>query len=102
MTIKLVEALVWATTEMPTNWVSWVGLCQALVILGVLSLCKERARRRTYRELLDGVTPGTQLLVRSRRGREALVLVTKMPDWHRHAGSATPLRRVEIREIPHA
>lgn len=98
MMIELVQVVVRAAAELPTNWASWAGVGGVLIIAGALALGLERGRRRTYCALLDGVTPGTILVDRSRRRRE--ISVAKMPDWqHRYTYSPAARGGVD-RELP--
>lgn len=73
MSTKLITFLL-RVVESSATWTSWLTALALLLSAGTIMLCRERARRQTYREILEIIRPGTCLSDQTRR-RSRLTVV---------------------------
>lgn len=66
MSIKLISLLL-RVAESGATWGVWLPVLTLLAGGGTIMLCRERARRETYREVLKAMPPGTYLLDQTQR-----------------------------------
>lgn len=73
MGTKLIT-LILRVVEAGDIWMSWLTVLTFCVVAGTIILCRERARRQTYKEVLKIIRPGTYFSDQTKR-RSRLTVV---------------------------
>lgn len=60
MSTELIKLLM-SAVESGATWMTWLAVLALLAGVGTIMICRERARRQTYREILETIQPGTYL-----------------------------------------
>ncbi len=79
MTAELVRLALHLVVAAAPSRTLWLGLISFMTAAGILLLCYERCRRRTYVAILEVIQPGTLLLERTYRRREVSIIRSSQP-----------------------
>lgn len=88
MTAELVRLALHLVVAAAPSWTLWLGLTSFMTAAGILLLCYERCRRRTYIAILEVIQPGTLLLDRTYRRREISIVRLPQPQLIAYSNSA--------------
>lgn len=88
MCTKLISLLL-GVAESGATWDTWLPMLVLLVGAVTTMLCRERARRQTYREVLKAMPPGTYLSDQTQR--RSRLEVSRLPE-------STPSRLHVVRQ----
>jgi hypothetical protein len=77
--------LILKLVESGATWTTWLAVLALLMGAGAIMVCRERARCRTYREILGIIRPGTSILDQTkRRSRLSVISLPESPSSRVH------------------